>query len=507
MTSPLSFLAAVDWYPLATLVVGIAIVIGLIVKARFNAFVALIVAAIVVSLMAPGAMAVKITRVAEALGTNAGKIAIVIGMAAIIGECMMLSGAAQRVVQACLGVFGEKRAPVALASSGFVLGIPVFFDTVFYLLVPLARSLYRSTKKRYLLYILAIAGGGAVTHTLVPPTPGPLAVAENLGISLGAMILGGLLIGIPTATAGLLFAAWLDRRMPLEMRSLPGEEALAHDGQDAATAPGPASAPVPLPGLFLSLLPILLPVLLISSQTIIGHYANQEAQEVVARVQPSPDKAAAATLVSEHLAAAQTPLARWNGYASVWGNPSLALLLSAFLAALVYMRQRRPSAKELERTVETSLMSAGLIILITAAGGAFGAMLKEAGIGSAIQNLFPTDSQSALLIMVLAFGLASLLKIAQGSSTVAMITGSSMVAAMTVDMELSFSKVFLATAIAGGSLVGSWMNDSGFWIFAKMSGLTETEALKSWTPLLVVLGFVAFTFSLLFALIKLPMPG
>jgi len=141
-------------YPLLTLVIGITVVLGLIIGFRVNAFIALITAAIVVSLMAPGGPEAKIGRVAAAFGSSAGGIAIVIGLAAVIGKCMLDSGAADRIVRAFSNLLGEKQAPLALMGSGFVLAIPVFFDTVFYLLVPLARSLYRKTKKRYLLYIL-----------------------------------------------------------------------------------------------------------------------------------------------------------------------------------------------------------------------------------------------------------------------------------------------------------------------------------------------------------------
>ena len=143
---------------------------------------------ILVSLMAPGETAVKISRVAEAFGTTAGSIGIVIALASVIGKAMMDSGAADRIVRAFLRLLGEDRGSVALLSSGYVLGIPVFFDTVFYLLVPLARSMYRRTRRNYLLYLLAIGAGGAITHTMVPPTPGPLVLAETLGIDLGVMI-------------------------------------------------------------------------------------------------------------------------------------------------------------------------------------------------------------------------------------------------------------------------------------------------------------------------------
>jgi GntP family gluconate:H+ symporter len=152
--------------------------------------------------------------------------------------------------------------------------------------------------------------------------------------------------------------------------------------------------------------------------------------------------------------------------------------------------------------LEHALMSGGLIILITAAGGAFGAMLAAAGIGEAIQAKFASAGASmGISLLCLAFFISLVMKIAQGSTTVAVITASGMISAMLVGVDLSFHPVYLATAIGGGGLVGSWMNDSGFWIFSKMSGLTEAEALKSWTPLLAVLGVTAFLMSVLLSFV------
>ena len=153
-------------------------------------------------------------------------------------------------------------------------------------------------------------------------------------------------------------------------------------------------------------------------------------------------------------------------------------------------------------------MSAGVIILITAAGGAFGAMLREAQIGTAIQDLFAGDGgkASGMVLLFMAFGIASILKIAQGSSTVAMITTASMMSAMIVGMDLPFNPVYLATAIASGSLIAAWMNDSGFWIYARMGGFTEVEALKSWTVMLVIIGLVGMVFTVILATV-MPMAG
>ena len=250
-------------YPLIVLCVGIVTVLGLIIGFKLNAFLALIVAALVVSLLS-GAGSNSIGNVTKAFGGSAGGIGVVIAMAAIIGKCMLDSGAADRIVRASLDIFGEKKSGTALMGSGFLLAIPVFFDTVFYLLVPLARSLFRKTKTRYLYYLLAIGTGGAITHTLVPPTPGPLLVGANLGVDVGMMMMIGAAVALPAAIVGLMFSSLLDRIMPIPMRPLGNSE---------------EPDPIPedhLPSLWLSLLPVILPVILISMGTIANTLADAE---------------------------------------------------------------------------------------------------------------------------------------------------------------------------------------------------------------------------------------
>jgi len=565
-----------DYYPLVILAAGIATVIGMILVLRLNAFIALITSAILVSLMSPIPVAAKISRVAEAFGATAGNIGIVIALAAIIGVCLMESGAADRIVRAFLKLLGERNAPMALMGSGFVLAVPVFFDTVFYLLVPLARSLYRRTKTHYLKYVLAIACGGAITHTLVPPTPGPLLVASTIGVDLGVMILVGIAVSLPSAIAGLAFGAWADRAMPTPMRPL---------ADMAEPTPPPDDK---LPPLGLAVLPVLLPVLLISTNTVLNTFADAEraarlkASEIVdwpafaelwlgdepiadgpnagietrmrANITPElrealeraaadlvelDDVDAAITGLNEQVLAkrsAERSLAgedlrrksraeveranrqaleavvpesvlkrhHWQtlrrqvaDYAALVGNANFALLLAAAVSLSLVVRQRGSSRADLAKLVEHALMSGGVIILITSAGGAFGAMLAEAEIGDLIQaSSQGNGSATGLGLMLLGFGVAAVLKVAQGSSTVAMITAAGILAALVPSAEtLGYHPAYLATAIGSGSLMGSWMNDSGFWVFAKMSGLTEAEALKSWTPLLLVLGVVGLAVS------------
>ncbi|MHC4368823.1 MAG: GntP family permease [Planctomycetota bacterium] len=450
--------------PIVILIIGVALLITLMLVFRLNAFVALITTAMIVSLLAPGEYADKITRVGKAFGGVAGGIGIVIAMAAIIGKCMMDSGAADRIVRSFLGALGEKRAPTALMLSGFVLSVPVFFDTVFYLLVPLARSLWTRTRKNYVLYITAIVAGAAITHTLVPPTPGPLFMASELKIDVGLMMILGLLIGLPTAALGVIVCRIINRLMDIPMRP--------YAGQAEPEAPDDDQ----LPGFWVSFSPIALPVLLISLNTITKAL---ELGGIVAQI------------------------------AAVLGHRDLALLLAAAVAMLVLVHQKRISFKELASKSETALMSGGMIILITAAGGAFGAMLREAGLKDWLAELLGAQGQTVGFVMLLAaFAVAVVMKFAQGSGTVSMITTVSIFAAMGVSHEmLGCNLVYLAMAIGSGSLVGDWMNNSGFWIFARMGGLTEIETLKSWTILTALLGFIGLGFTLLLAYVLPMMPA
>jgi len=455
-------------HPVLILVIGMATVIGGIVVLRLNAFLALIGAALLVSLLSPGETAELVTRVAEAFGSTAGGLGVVIAAAAIIGSAMKDSGAADRIVKSLLASLGEKRASGAFTVGGYILSIPVFFDTVFFLLVPLARSAYRRTGKGYLKYIMAIPAGGVATHALVPPTPGPVAAAGTLGVDLGVMIGVGAVIALFSAAAALMWATWADAHMPLPESMLSGGDGFAIPEREDLTD---------LPGLFPSVLPIVLPVVLIAGNTVTA--------SLVARSGSS-----------------EGFLASFAAYASVVGNPNIALLAAAALAMWTYHAQRRPSRREAALLVEEALMSAGLIILITAAGGAFGAMLRAAGIGPVIQGMFSPGAESGVIFLFVGFAVASLLKIAQGSSTVSMITTAAMMAAMITGPDsLPFNGAYLVAAIGSGAMVGSWMNDSGFWVFAKMSGLTEVEGLKTFTPTLAIGGFAAMFATVALALL------
>ncbi len=390
-------------------------------------------------------------RVASGFGGTCVKIGILIAMAAIIGKCLLDSGAADRIVRTALARFGEKSAPAAFMTSGFFLGIPVFFDTVFYLMIPLGKAMRLRTGKNYILYVLTIVCGATMAHSLVPPTPGPLIVAEELGVDLGVMILGGMIVGLFSAAFGYCYAVIVNRRTELPLRESPDfsladlEEAMQVDESE-------------LPSFTVSVLPIVLPVALISLNTIVGHKSFPvEISDTTRRV--------IATL----------------------GDKNIALILSAIIAMATLIRQKKRSFQELSVSVQSALASGGVIILITAAGGAFGQVLRQTGVAGLIQDL---PQASPHVICSLAFLITTAIRTAQGSATVAMITSVGIMSGIARDGNLPFEPFYLAAAIGCGSKPIAWMNDSGFWVITKMSGMTESEGLKYITPMTTCMGIV-----------------
>lgn len=381
-------------------------------------------------------------KIANGLGVTAGKIGILIAMAAIIGKCLLESGAAERIVRSTLNILGEKRAPVAFMGSGFILGVPVYFDTVFYLMIPLAKSVAAKVGKNFGLYTMAIIAGATMAHSLVPPTPGPLLVATELGVDIGKMILGGLAVGGCTLITGYFYMTWANKKFPIPLR----------DSADTTVAELESAAHKDikeLPPLWLSLLPIALPVFLIAGNTILPKIIdNNEANQGLLSV------------------------------IKFFGNKDIALTISAFIALWMLARQIKDRSK-LGDAVQKAISGAGMIILITAAGGAFGGILQQTGIGPHIKDL---ATKYQISVLPLAFFVTTLIRTAQGSATVAMITSVGIFSGMAT--QLAFDPLYLALAIGCGSKPFPWMNDSGFWVICKMSGMTEKETLKTSSTLM-----------------------
>lgn len=462
--------------PLLILLVGLAIVIGLIVIFRQHPFLALLIAALAVSFLAPASgheedWAFRVSRVGTALGEMAGKITILIAMGALIGQAMTRSGAADRIVQTIMRRFGAERIPEAFLSSGLILSIPVFYDATFYLLLPLVRAVYRMTRKRYVLCLLAIGFGATLSHTLVPPTPGPLMVAREMDISIGMMMLLSLMVALGTMPFALMIARFLDWTMPnptihdesIRQLLMPDEKQEENGEQNGNLV----LLRKRTPSFLVSIFPIVLPVVLIATAAIVN-------------------------------ALTESGTIQWRDSALIWqkiinlaGDAQTALMLSAFSALAIMQFTQKMSFADVEKETGAALLSAGTIILITSAGGAFGAMLRECGVGARIQELMcgGDGTMTGVGVLLLAFATTSMIKTAQGSSTTAMITSAGIFSTLGLQAStLGFHPGYVAVAIGVGSCVTGWMNDSGFCIFASMSGMKETDVLRTWTVGLALMG-------------------
>lgn len=397
-------------------------------------------------------------RVAAGFGRTALDIGILIAMASILGSCLMAARGAERIVTSMRRALGASRTPLAFLGSGFLLGIPMFAEAVFYLLLPLAKAMWLDTRRRYVLCLLAIVAGATMTHSLVPPTPGPLFVADALGVEMAIMMRQGAIVAACAAAAGYAYATWADRRWGGDIHPVLAGEATMPDAADR-----PLLRVDALPPLTLSLLPILLPVALISADSA--------------------------------LATSSYGLPAWLvGVVRVLGDKNLALTLSA--GAALALLASRVVADHVRRTVRDSILEAGEIILIIAAGGALGATLRQAGMAELAAATVP-DHRLALL--PIAWGVTALVRTAQGSATVAMITAVGIVGPIALASDLPYHPVYVATAIGAGSKPGMWMNDSGFWVIARMSGMTEAQTLRTASAMVFVEGCVGLVATMVLA--------
>ncbi|MFP4228943.1 MAG: GntP family permease [Salinivenus sp.] len=444
-------------HPLFPFVVGLIVVLGLLAWLRLPAFFGLILGTLAVGIATPELPFDEVpSETTAAFGEVMTAIGIPILMAALIGKCLMDSGAAERIVRAFLRWTGDKHSEAALLGSSYVLSIPVFIDNVFYLLAPLGRSMYARTGAKYALYISVLSAGGLATHMLVPPTPGPLAMADTLDVDLGLALLVGLLVALPTSlVGGLVYGTWIDHRLSIPLREAMGStaSALTENTQTSLKA---------LPGLFESALPIGLPVVLIGSNTIVD---------------------------------ATAPAFESLGTAiRFFGDPTVALTLATGPAAATYYRHSDMDAAAFSGALTDALKSGGNIIAITAAGGAFGAMLRTAGVGEHIASGL---SGLGIPLLVTGWLVAGVIRLAQGSGTVAVLTGASMMAPLTAD--LGAHPVYMMMAVGTGGLLFSWYNDSGFWIVREVAGLTQGETFKTWSAVNTVMSVTGLLIVLLLA--------
>ena len=439
---------------IAILVGSIGLLLFLVLKLKIQAFLALLATSVALGFATGMPMDAILKSITDGMGSTLGFVATVVGIGAIFGQMLESSGGAESLAYYLTKRFGKENAPYALAIAGFLVAIPIFLDVGFIILVPVLYALAKDSNKSLLYYAIPLLAGLAVTHAFVPPTPGPVATAEIIGADLGWVVLFGFIIGIPvTFLAGPVFGKYISRKIHIEVP----KTFEVSESKDIKS----------LPPFWQVLSLIAIPMLLILCNTVSGVWAESHNMKDLFIVK----------------------------FLSFIGHPFIALLIATFLA-IYFMGIRRGFTREtvLDLSVK-ALAPAGLIILVTGAGGVFKQLLVDSGIGV---QLAESMSHSALPPIVLAYLLALLIRVSQGSATVAMITAAGIISPLLLSFSLSEPhKALIVIAIAAGSTTASHVNDSGFWLVGKYLGMNEKQTLQSWTIMETIISVTGFSLALL----------
>jgi Gnt-I system low-affinity gluconate transporter len=427
---------------LFALLAGIGTLFFLILFVRIQPFLALLMVSILVGLMTGLPPAQVMESIQKGMGTTLGFVATVVGLGSILGALLEQSGGAGVIAAFLIQKMGEKRAPLALGLTAFVVAIPIFFEVAFIILVPVLFAIQRKTGRSLLLFAMPMLAGLAATHAFMPPHPGPVAVTEILGADIGWVILVGILAGIPAMlVGGWWFGRWISARIQVNAPEILFENAVENTN---------------LPSVSTVFSIVGLPILLIIASTIFNG--------------------------KTFFLPENSPIIKIS---QAIGHPFSALILANLLAWYLLGVRRGYSKAALFQLTSKSLAPAGAIILLVGAGGAFKQILVDTGVGKMIAT-----SMTALgfPILLFAFLAAALIRLMQGSATVAMITAAGLVAPLLAAQPLdALHLACLVIAIASGASTTSHVNDSGFWLVSQYLGLSERQTFRSWTVLTTLL--------------------
>lgn len=430
-------------------IIGLALLLVLIIKFKVHAMLSILIGAIAIGLIAGMPFEEIVTAVDDGIGNTLKGIALLVGLGSMFGAILEASGGAQTLAVTMVKKFGDEKAAWALGITGLVISIPVFFDAGLIILIPLAFSLAKRTKKSSLFYAIPLLAGLAVGHAFIPPTPGPVLVATMLNVELGWVILVGVCCGFfAMIVAGPVWGAVCGKKY-----YVPVPDQIANQ-EDIDESKLPSFASV--------VTIIMIPLVLIILKSVAG---------VV------PALAGVAPLFN------------------FLGQPFAALLIATLAAMFILGTRHGYTMPELEKILTKSLEPTGLILLVTACGGVLRYILQYSGLGEIIGNAVASIN---LPIVVVAFLVAALVRICAGSATVAMTMAAGIVAAM--PEIASLSPMYLAcvvAAVAGGATVCSHFNDSGFWLVRSLIGLDEKTTLKTWTIMETLVGGTGFIVALI----------
>ncbi|MGV9406479.1 GntP family permease [Streptomyces sp. NPDC003667] len=447
--------------------IGIALLLFLIIRIRLQPFVALLAVSITVGLLAGLSVTElfgtvqrsdAVSTIESGMGGILGHVAIIIGLGTMLGAILEVSGGAEVLASRLLGLFGERRAPLAMGLTGLIFGIPVFFDVGIFVLAPIVYAAAKRSGRSILLYCLPLLAGLSMTHAFLPPHPGPVAAAGLLHVQLGWVVLMGIVCGVPAVLAAWGYSAWIGRRIfvavPQDMVEASEEARRAVLAEQRAQGVRPQEQPVPL-GTVLAIIGT--PLVLILAATFSSIALDPSAGRSVLEFA---------------------------------GSPFVALTLALLLAYYLLGIRRGWSRKSLEAVSTSSLKPVGNILLVVGAGGVFGAVLKASGVAQALSDTF---NGVGLPVIVLSYLISVVLRVAQGSATVAIVTTAGIVAPLLTEGHHSQAFVALVImAVSAGSIFASHVNDGGFWMVAKYFGITERDTLRTWTVLESVLSVAGF---------------
>ncbi len=425
---------------------GFAVLLFLIIKAKIQPFIAIMSSALIIGLVVGMPFGMITDTLAEGVGTTLQTIAILIGLGSMFGAILQVSGGVEVIADTLLRVFGEKKAPWALGITGLIVGMPVFFESGLLILIPVAFGIARKTKKSVFCYSIPLLAGLAIGHAFVPPTPGPVLVAEMLNVELSYVIMLGIIIGIPAMIlAGPVFGRFAGSKFncPVPSSYLENEK----EGQEKNNGK--------TPDFWVIVCIILLPLFLIILNTLSSIVPFMKS------VQP----------ILEFL-----------------GTPVIALLLSTICAMLFLGLPAGFNVKEITNVMTNSLHSCGNIILLISGGGMLRFILQNSGIGELFGNFV---GALPLPMVLVAFLVAAVVRISVGSATVSMTMAAGIIASMPMVADLS--QIQLATltiAIASGGTAFSHVNDSGFWLSKSLFEVDEKTNFKTWTVMETLVGLV-----------------
>ncbi len=440
------------WFLIVLLIAAIVFIVFATAQFRLHPFLVLLVTAYGLGLLAGLPPGEVLTAITDGFGGTIGSIGIIIAAGTIIGVVLERSGGAQVMADTIIGWVGQARSVLAMSITGSVVSIPVFCDSGFVILAPLARSLASKAERSMAVYAVALSMGLYTTHVFVPPTPGPIAAAGTLNADVGLVIILGLVTTVPVLLTTYLFARWMGERIFID----PDTATPEGEAQAEKTAKSRSENP---PAAWRAFLPILLPIVLIALNSVASLPAA-----------PFGDGAFAALL-------------------RFLGDPNTALLIGVFVAFFVTAQVR---GEELTQdAVMRSLRIAGPIILITGAGGALGSVLRS----TPITDFLEQNLALASLGIFLPFLLAAALKTAQGSSTVAIVTTAAIVAPLvgTIGLGSGVGLALTTLAIGAGAMTVSHANDSFFWVVSQFSGMDVSQAYRLQTVGSAIAGVTGMT--------------